>query len=76
MTGTLVLGVGNILLADEGAGVHAMHYLEDTHDFPDTSFLDGGTLSHQDQLRVVHAEGRHRLVGTSRVLDPKTRFVP
>jgi len=45
MTGTLVLGVGNILLADEGAGVHAMHYLEDTHDLPDTSFLDGGTLS-------------------------------
>lgn len=45
MTSTLVLGVGNILLADEGAGVHAMHYLEDTHEFPETSFLDGGTLS-------------------------------
>ena len=44
-THTLVLGVGNILLADEGAGVHAMHYLEDNHDCPDTSFLDGGTLS-------------------------------
>ena len=45
MAGTLVLGVGNILLADEGAGVHAMRYLEDTHDRPDTTFLDGGTLS-------------------------------
>ena len=30
MAGTLVLGVGNVLLADEGAGVHAMHYLEDS----------------------------------------------
>jgi len=45
MTATLVLGVGNVLLADEGAGVHAMRYLEDTHDLPGTSFLDGGTLS-------------------------------
>ena len=45
MTRTLVLGVGNILLADEGAGVHAMRYLEDTHEIPDTTYLDGGTLS-------------------------------
>lgn len=44
-THTLVLGVGNVLLADEGAGVHAMRYLEDNHDCPDTAFLDGGTLS-------------------------------
>jgi hydrogenase maturation protease len=42
---TLVLGVGNTLLADEGAGVHAMHYLKDHYLFPDTKFLDGGTLS-------------------------------
>lgn len=45
MSGTLVLGVGNILLADEGAGVHAMRYLEDKHEIPDTTYLDGGTLS-------------------------------
>ena len=45
MTGTLVLGVGNILLADEGAGVHAMRYLQGTRDLPDTAYLDGSTLS-------------------------------
>lgn len=45
MAGTLVLGVGNILLTDEGAGVHALHYLEDTHELPNTTYLDGGTLS-------------------------------
>ena len=45
MTKTLVLGVGNILLADEGAGVHAMHYLEEHYDLPDTTFIDAGTLS-------------------------------
>ena len=56
MTGTLVLGVGNILLADEGAGVHAMHYLEDTSDFPDTAFLDGGTLSFTLAADIADAE--------------------
>ncbi len=42
---TLVLGVGNILLTDEGAGVYAMHFLQDHYQLPDTQFLDGGTLS-------------------------------
>ncbi len=46
MSETLVLGVGNTLLCDEGAGVHAMRYLQ-THspDLADTLFLDAGTLS-------------------------------
>jgi hydrogenase maturation protease len=43
---TLVLGIGNTLLTDEGVGVHAVRYLEDHHaDVPDTQYLDGGTLS-------------------------------
>jgi hydrogenase maturation protease len=45
MTSTLVLGVGNVLLADEGAGVHAMRYLADHYDLPDTTYIDAGTLS-------------------------------
>jgi len=45
VTNTLVLGVGNTLLADEGAGVHAMRYLKDHYDLPDTTYLDAGTLS-------------------------------
>jgi len=43
---TLVLGIGNTLLSDEGVGVHATRYLLDHYpDLPDTSCLDGGTLS-------------------------------
>lgn len=42
---TLVLGVGNTLLADEGAGVHAMQFLKDRYDLPDTEFLDAGAQS-------------------------------
>lgn len=45
MTRALVLGVGNVLLADEGAGVHAMRYLERHYDLPDVTCLDAGTLS-------------------------------
>ena len=46
MSHTLVLGVGNTLLADEGAGVHALNYLSQHYDdLPDTEFLDAGTLS-------------------------------
>ena len=41
----LVLGVGNILLGDEGAGVHAMRRLEQLSRFTGVGFADGGTLS-------------------------------
>jgi hydrogenase maturation protease len=43
---TLVLGVGNSLLTDEGAGVHAVRYLE-THcgGRDDIELVDAGTLS-------------------------------
>jgi len=42
---TLVLGIGNILLGDEGAGVHAIQYFEQNHRPIGVQFLDGGTLS-------------------------------
>jgi hydrogenase maturation protease len=42
----LVLGIGNTLLTDEGAGVHAVRRLEAEIDrAPGVDFLDGGTLS-------------------------------
>jgi len=43
---TLVLGIGNTLLSDEGAGIHALNQLQSAHpDIPGTVFIDGGTLS-------------------------------
>jgi hydrogenase maturation protease len=42
----LVLGLGNTLLSDEGAGVHVINYLQKHHpELPDVDYLDGGTLS-------------------------------
>ena len=40
---TLVLGLGNLLLADEGVGVHAAHALLETGCPGDTTVLDIGT---------------------------------
>jgi len=43
---TLILGIGNTLLSDEGAGIHAMHQLQSEHpDLPGVTYVDGGTLS-------------------------------
>lgn len=43
---TLILGIGNTLLSDEGVGVHVVRHLAAHHgDEPDLTFLDGGTLS-------------------------------
>ena len=45
-TNTLILGIGNTLLSDEGVGVHALNLLQSSHpDLPDLTYIDGGTLS-------------------------------
>lgn len=44
--GTLILGIGNTLLSDEGAGIHALDRLKTSYpNIPDLKFIDGGTLS-------------------------------
>jgi hydrogenase maturation protease len=43
---TLILGIGNTLLSDEGAGIHALNHLQSAYpDIPNLTFVDGGTLS-------------------------------
>lgn len=73
---TLVLGIGNSLLSDDGAGIHAIHYLEQNYpSLPDAEFLDGGTLSFTlastiercEALIVVDATELHEPAGTVRV---------
>jgi hydrogenase maturation protease len=56
----LVLGVGNILLTDEGIGVHAVNDLS-KEDWPEgVDFLDGGTCT-QDMYYLFHGY-KHLLV--------------
>ncbi|TCV80097.1 HyaD/HybD family hydrogenase maturation endopeptidase [Sulfurirhabdus autotrophica] len=43
---TLVLGIGNTLLSDEGVGVHVISQLQALGNLPDNvTLMDGGTLS-------------------------------
>ncbi len=58
--GTLILGLGNILLSDEGVGVHAVGALvEQVQLPPDVEVLDGGT-SGMDLLDQI--AGRAHLI--------------
>jgi len=48
---TLIFGAGNLLLSDEGFGVHCIRHLEENYIFPDNVELyDGGTLG----IMVTH----------------------
>jgi len=39
-----ILGIGNLLLADESFGIHVVEYLESNYTFPDSvTIMDGGT---------------------------------
>ncbi|MFH2122281.1 MAG: HyaD/HybD family hydrogenase maturation endopeptidase [Pseudomonadota bacterium] len=41
---TGILGIGNLLLSDEGFGIHTIHYLEQHYTFPETIRInDAGT---------------------------------
>ena len=64
MSTTLVLGLGNILLGDEGVGIRVVERLQARYDLPDeVQVLDGGTLGldllpyveDADRLMVVDA---------------------
>ena len=43
MNKILILGIGNLLMGDEGIGVHAVRYLEKNFQRSQVDLLDGGT---------------------------------
>ena len=48
---TLIFGAGNLLLSDEGFGVHFITYLQEHYSFQDdVELYDGGTLG----IMVTH----------------------
>lgn len=75
---TLVLGLGNTLLGDEGAGVYAVRNLQQRHpELADVEFLDGGTLSFTlagpiedaDNLIVIDATQLKQQPGAVRLFE-------
>jgi hydrogenase maturation protease len=54
---TLIFGAGNLLLSDEGFGVHAIRYLEENYLFPEeVELYDGGTLGIMVTHKLEEAE--------------------
>lgn len=55
-----VIGLGNILLKDEGVGVHVINTMKERYTFPpDVEIIDGGTLG-LDLLPLI--EGKEKIL--------------
>jgi hydrogenase maturation protease len=76
---TLILGVGNLLMGDEGAGVAAVRYLEARGFAGRAQLVDGGTsgfhllglFRHQQHLILIDAATDGRPVGTVSLIQPR-----
>ena len=56
----IILGIGNILISDEGFGVRVVEKLQERYEFPDNvQLLDGGTMGY---------ELLHRLIGIQKLI--------
>ncbi len=79
MHNTLVLGVGNYLMGDEGVGCHAIAYLEKAGYNRKVDLLDGGTggfhlmehLTTHKHVILIDAAIDTQEEGTVRVFRPK-----
>ncbi len=75
----LVMGVGNLLMGDEGVGVHALRALDAKRLPSNVRLLDGGTggfhllpyLQEYPVVIIIDATMDQRPPGTVRVLEPK-----
>jgi len=76
---TLVLGLGNILMGDEGIGVYAVRALEQHQLPPDVECLDGGTggftllepLQNADRIILIDAAADDSPPGTVTRTTPR-----
>lgn len=75
----LILGVGNIILGDEGIGIHAVRYLE-TQELPaNVELLDGGTggfhmlsvMEDYKTLIMIDATMDSKEEGSISLIEPK-----
>ncbi len=75
----LVLGIGNLLMNDEGVGIHAVNRLEKEGGIPGADLMDGGTggfhlLGHIQSYKTIifiDASLDHFPAGHVRVLHPR-----
>lgn len=75
----LVLGIGNLLMGDEGVGVHVVRELESRELPPGVVCVDGGTgsltlldeLGQADEVVMIDATADGQPPGTITVLQPR-----
>ncbi|UCF87158.1 MAG: HyaD/HybD family hydrogenase maturation endopeptidase [Nitrospiraceae bacterium] len=69
----IILGIGNILLSDDGVGVHAVNRLRNDYDFPEhVQIIDGGTkgldllpfIEESDKVLIIDAANFKKEPGT------------
>jgi len=76
---TVVLGVGNLLVGDEGAGVHVVRILQESGGIDGVEIVDGGTggfhlleyFENYDRVILVDATLDGQAPGTITLLKPK-----
>jgi hydrogenase maturation protease len=80
-----VLGLGNILMSDEGVGVRLVEAVRDARSWPaDVEFIDGGVgglglmtaIEEANRLVVFDAAEMHLAPGESRVVTPGQLAAP
>ncbi|GBE41096.1 hydrogenase 2 maturation protease [bacterium BMS3Bbin09] len=68
-----VFGIGNILLSDDGVGVHTLNRLKEEYDLPEyVELIDGGTkgldllpfLEERDKVMIIDAANFNKEPGT------------
>ena len=77
--GTLVLGIGNLLMGDEGVGVRAVEHLQREGGLPNVTIVDGGTggfhlleyLQDFSPIVMIDATMDGQPAGTVAVLRPR-----
>ncbi|MFC2089254.1 hydrogenase maturation protease [Bacteroidota bacterium] len=75
----LVLGLGNVLMGDEGIGVKAVEYIQQYEPIENVRLLDGGTggfhllslFKEYDKFIIIDATMGSADLGTIRVLKPR-----
>jgi len=73
-----IFGIGNILLSDDGAGVHAINKLKSDYQFPESvELIDGGTkgldllplFENRDKVLIIDAANFKKEPGTIDVIE-------
>ncbi len=78
-SGILVLGIGNVLMGDEGVGVNVVRELEMMGPGHGVTYLDGGTgglqllgpMQRADRVMLIDATADGRTVGSVQRLEPR-----